>query len=126
MKVRQERDLAALAHLFNAVPGWGLIACGAIWFHARERSRWLAAQALQAMMFHGLLLVVAVVGMVVEKFRQIVGVIVPPFGSILGLLNNVALGAMLFVYVGYCVLGAWRCFGGHAHRYPLIGQRSQS
>ena len=49
-------QVAAICHVVNAQPVWGLLFGGWIWFANREKSRYLVAQSRQAMYFHGIFL----------------------------------------------------------------------
>ncbi|MBI3737189.1 DUF4870 domain-containing protein [Candidatus Sumerlaeota bacterium] len=125
MRRRYELDMAALCHLCNAIPIWGLLFCGLIWFNSREKSRYLVAQAQQAMVFHGLLLFLIVVWMLVEIASKLLFFFLPPVGALLSLLNRGIISVVLVIYIGFCLLGSWRCFTSSPFRYPFIGERGE-
>lgn len=121
MRRRDEHMMAALCHLFNAVPLWGLIFNVVIWYDARERSRFLAAQSRQAMLFHGAFLACIVIWSVVELFTLLLGALFRPLGATLGFFNSAIIIALLALYLSVCLFGALRCWSGESFRYPLIG-----
>jgi uncharacterized Tic20 family protein len=126
MRRQQEQDLAAIGHACNVVPVWGLVLCGLIWFYARERSRYLTAQAQQAMVFHGLLLFMLVVWSLIELFARLIGFLVPLLGDLIKTFNLAVIYAALAGYVIICLVGAWRCWREGSFRYPLIRDRGGS
>lgn len=122
MRRRDEQMMAALCHLCNAVPLWGLIFNGFIAFDAREKSRFLVAQARQAMYFHGIFLACMIVWSIVELFTKLLGVLFAPLGHTLGFLNSAIIIGLLALYLSTCLFGALRCWSGESFRYPLIGE----
>ena len=125
MRRRDEQTLAALCHFFNAIPIWGMIFSGFVLFDNREKSRFLAAQARQALLFHGLFLAVIVVWMLVELVTALLNALFAPLGSLLRFLNHVIVSAALIGFVGVCVWGGLRAWAGEFFRYPFIGDRLQ-
>jgi uncharacterized Tic20 family protein len=121
MRRRDEQMMAALCHLFNGVPLWGLIFNGLVWFDSQEKSRFLVMQARQAMVFHGLFLACMFIWSIVELFTKLLGVLFAPLGSTLGFLNSAIIIALLALYLCTCLFGALRCWSGESFRYPLIG-----
>jgi uncharacterized Tic20 family protein len=120
MRRRDEQMMAALCHLCNAVPLWGLIFSALIWFDSREKSRFLAAQSRQAMYFHGLFLMCMLIWSIVELFTMLLGALFAPLGNTLGFLNSAIIVGLLALYVSTCLFGALRCWSGEPFRYPLI------
>lgn len=121
MRRRDEQMMAAFCHLCNAVPLWGLIFNGFVWFDSREKSLFLMAQSRQAMMFHGLFLACMLIWAVVELLTMILGLLFKPLGATLGFLNSAIIIALLAMYLSVCLFGALRCWSGESFRYPLIG-----
>jgi uncharacterized Tic20 family protein len=123
MRIRQEQLVSALCHLFNAVPLWGLLFCGWVWFALREESRFVVRNARQAMMFHGLMMAGLLIWMMLEWFSRIIGVLSPALSSLLSQLNNLIVTIFLLSYVAICLAGSARCYSGRPFRYPLVGRR---
>lgn len=121
MRRREEQMMAALCHLCNGVPLWGLIFNAVIWFDARERSRFLVSQSRQAMLFHGAFLACMIIWSVVELFTKLLGALFRPLGATLGFFNSAIIIALLALYLSTCLFGAFRCWSGESFRYPLIG-----
>ncbi len=122
-----ERLWAMLAHLsvlLNLVTGFlGVGAALIIYLVYRNRSRYVAYQALQALLFQlifwgggGLLIGVvwAVVGLL---SAVLVGILLIPFAVI----ATVVLAAFPVIAVVYGVIGALQCNQGEDFRYWLIG-----
>lgn len=122
-----ERLWAMLAHvsvLLNLVTGFlGVGAALIIYLVYRRRSRYVAYQALQALMFQlifwgggGLLigLVWAVVGLLTAV---LVGLLLIPFAII----ATIVLAAFPVIAVVYGLVGAIQCNSGEDFRYWLIG-----
>ena len=51
-RTQDDQVMAALAHGTAILPFWGLIAAVVIWVTQKEKSRFVAFQALQAMAYH--------------------------------------------------------------------------
>jgi len=125
MRRDDEHDLAAICHLCNAIPLWGLIICSVMWLYKREKSRYLALQAQQAMYFHGLLLLVIAVWGVVELLTRLLRYLIYPLGYVLDFLNLIIIGCVIVLYICFCLWGAWQSYSGVAFRYPLVGDRPE-
>jgi len=116
--------LAHLSVLLNLVTGFlGVGAALIIYLVYRNRSRYVAYQALQALLFQlifwgggGLLIGVvwAVVGLL---SAVLVGILLIPFAVI----ATVVLAAFPVIAVVYGVIGALQCNQGEDFRYWLIG-----
>jgi uncharacterized Tic20 family protein len=119
---RREMDYAGLCHLCNALPLWGLICNGLVWFAFRERSRYLVGQTQQAMYFHGLLLFVIVIWMLISAFTKLVAYLVAPVGAVLYQINLAIIILVLGLHVVICAIGAWRTFNGQLFCYPFVGE----
>jgi uncharacterized Tic20 family protein len=124
MRARQEQLLSAVCHLVNALPLWGLLFCGWIWFQLREESRPVRRQAQQAMYFHGLLMTAMVIWMALELFTRILFALsLSTIGTLVSQLNGFIIWALLVSYVGICLYGSWRVLSGQPFRYPLVRLR---
>ncbi len=125
-----ERNMAALAHgsaLLNLFSGvGGPIAALVIWLTQREKSAWVAFQALQSLVFQAsvIIITVLVVGVV-----WVVGFIIS-FATI-GIGTIVAVPIMILVFFGgfamiaagmvYSLVGAYQIYQGREFRYKWIG-----
>lgn len=122
-----ERLWAMLAHLsvlLNLVTGFlGVAAALIIYLVYRDRSRYVAYQALQALIFQllfwgggGLLigLVWAIVGVLIAV---LVGLLLIPFA----LIATLVLAAFPLIAVVYGVIAAIQCNNGEDFRYWLVG-----
>lgn len=123
MRTRQEEILSALCHLFNAVPLWGLLFCGWIWFSVREESRVVVTQARQAMIFHVLLMAGLLVWLLLGLLSRVVWALSPTLGGLLDNLNLLILALLLVAYVAVCLYGFARRLSGLPFAYPLLGNR---
>jgi uncharacterized protein len=125
-----ERTTAALAHgsaLLNLFSGvGGLIAALVVWLTQREKSAWVAFNALQSLVFQAavLIITVLVVGVV-----WVVGFIVS-FATV-GFGTIVAVPVMILVFFGgfamiaagmiYSFYGAYQVYQGREFQYKWIG-----
>jgi uncharacterized membrane protein len=101
MKQSHEKLWAVSAHLGSLLfPFWALI----VFFVQRERSRYVAHHAHQAMWFF---FTAWIVGLIVSR--------VPFLGGVLA----AALGAVVLVAA---VVGAVNALGGHWWEYPVVGR----
>ncbi len=122
-----ERTWAMLAHLsvlLNLVTGFlGVGAALLIYFIYKERSRYVAYQAMQAFLFQlvfwagGGLLIGAMWAIVGALSAILVGILLIPFAVVLTLLFLV----MPVVALVYGVLGSIQTSNGEDFRYWLIG-----
>lgn len=125
MRTRQEQILSALCHLFNAIPLWGLLFCGWLWFSLREESRPVVHQARQAMIFHFLMMGAILISIMLEWLSRIIGVVLSlKLKFFLSTLNWWMIMVLLAVYGLICLYGFVRCLFGQPFRYPLVVHRS--
>jgi uncharacterized Tic20 family protein len=140
---QDERVLAGLAHvsillgLFSNGVG-GIIAALVIWLTQRERSAYVAAQALQALVYQAVTFVVIMLAWCCWGALWMLMLFAPlftnpaayetalPAGFWLGLLLMVAPLGLWGLTILYGLWGAARCFGGHDFRYVLIGNWVES
>lgn len=123
MRRTDEQAMAALLHLCNVIPLWGLIFCGGMWFINRETSRYMVAQSRQALYFHGFFLFGILVWMLIELVTKLLKYLFPPLGVPLSFLNTLIITGLLIVYIFICLWGAWRCWSGENFRYPFLGEK---
>ena len=122
-----ERTWAMLAHLsvlLNLVTGFlGVGVALLIYFIYKERSRYVAYQAMQAFLFQlifwagGGLLIGAMWAVVGALSAILIGILLIPFAVVLTLLFLV----MPVVALVYGVIGSIQCSNGEDFRYWLIG-----
>ncbi|MBK9711209.1 MAG: DUF4870 domain-containing protein [Kouleothrix sp.] len=131
-----ERLLAALSHasiVANVANLAGMIATGLIWTMQRERSRYVRAHALQALVYQGAVLLLSI--MLVIFWSVCLGLSLLPAAlrpdlyrasppnsfwlALLGLLVPVGFGITATLYGLY---GAYQVYRGRPFRYPLAGR----
>ncbi|MEO7908635.1 MAG: DUF4870 domain-containing protein [Roseiflexaceae bacterium] len=132
-----ERVLAALSHasiVANAVNLAGLIATSLIWTMHRDRSPYVRAHALQALVYQGAVLLIALFLALVGGLCLALSLLPallrpdlyrssPPSYSVwigvLALLALIGFGVLAMIYGLY---GAYRVYRGRSFRYLLIGR----
>ena len=135
---QDERVLAGLAHgsillgLFSNGIG-GIIAALVIWLTQREKSAYVAAQALQALVYQAVTFVVIMLAWCCWSALWMLMLFAPlsanpaayeaalPAGFWVGLLLMVVPLGLWGLTIVYGLWGAARCLGGHDFRYVLIG-----
>lgn len=125
MRRDRENTAIGICHFLNAIPLWGLLFCGWIWFHHREQSRRVVANAERAMTFHVLLLSASLIAVVVWIVGRVLSHLSVSLGNLLLTLNLLVLEGVILLHVVICLWGAWRSFNDHPFRYPLIEKRSK-
>lgn len=124
MRPRQEQHLSALCHLCNAVPLWGLLFCGWIWFQLREESRTVRREAQQAMMFHALLMSGLLLWILATLLTRILHSLSLETASHLAArTNDIIFSGLMLAYVAICLTGCWRTLRDQSFRYPLVRPR---
>ena len=131
-----ERRLAALAHasvianIFNLA---GLFAALLIWALERDRSAYVRAHALQAMLYQGLVLLLSIVLVALWAGCLVLSLLPaavrpdlyrssPPSSfwiALLGFVVPLGFGLLATLYGLY---GAYQVYRGRAFRYPLAGR----
>ena len=141
---QDEHIMAALAHASVILPFWGLIGALVIWATQRDKSRFVAFQALQAVTyqlvlvvcgllgfgcymcsFFGIFLVVPV-GIFASENAAASDTIAGWLAAITGLFPFCIMGIFTLLglaYVIYGLYGAVRALQGHDFRYVIIGRR---
>ena len=135
---RDERVLAGLAHgsillgVFSNGVG-GIVAALVIWLIQKEKSAYVAAQALQAMVYQVATFILTMIVWCcwVALFLMLLLPPVmanpeayeyaPPPGLWLGLFSMFIPFAIWGLTILYGLWGAVRCLGGHDFKYALIG-----
>lgn len=122
-----ERLWAMLAHLsvlLNLVTGFlGVAAALAIYLVYRDRSRYVAYQSLQALLFQAIfwagggVLIGLIWGFVGILSALIIGIILIPFA----LIATLVLALFPLIAVVYGIVGGIQCNNGEDFRYWLIG-----
>lgn len=135
---QNEKVLAAASHgsillglLTNGIGG--VVAALVIWLTQKERSAYVAGQALQALVFQGFTTIVTMVAWCCWGFLW-VALIIPPLVANPEAYENavpagfwVGLGLLaipLAIWVATTAYGLWgavRCLGGHDFKYAIIG-----
>ncbi len=135
LSVQDERILAALAHISVLLPLFGLVAAIDIWVTQKERSRFVAFQALQAVAFQLLLIIAWFAGMACYMgtfFLTFFGALavssnrgaLAPAG-LLFFLPFVVMGILILLmlaFVIYGVVAAVLTFQGRDFHYALVGR----
>jgi uncharacterized Tic20 family protein len=144
MAVNQdEKTLAGLAHgsillgLFTNGVG-GIVAALVIWATQKEKSAYVAAQALQAMVYQGITFLITMLTWCCWGILYTLLIVVPlisnpgaytdapPAGLWVGLLLMVVPFGIWGLTILYGLYGAVRCLGGHDFKYAIIGNWLES
>lgn len=136
---QDERVMAALAHVAAILPLMGIIAPIVIWVTQREKSRYVAFQALQAVAYQLSMIVAWMVGMgcyFCSFFAMFLSIplasspgTTPPANTLFGLafiIPSLVLGLIflgVFAFILYGIAGAINVFQGKPFRYVFIGYR---
>lgn len=134
-----EKIMAALSHGLIILPFWGIIAAILIWVFQKDKSQYIRFQALQALVFHLVLVLAYVVGFACYMctFFANFGLIFllagqnssdapPPFFFATFMLPFAAMGLILLMslaFIVYGIVGAVMTAQGKDFRYVLIGNR---
>lgn len=136
---QDERTLAALAHgsillgLFTNGVG-GIVAALVIWAIQKDKSRYVALQALQSLVYQALTFVVTMLAwccwgllwtaMILVPIASAPGAYeqAPPAGMWIGLFLIVIPLGIWGLTILYGLWGAARCLGGRDFRYATIGR----
>ena len=140
----EERIMAALAHITILVPLMGVIAPIVIWITQKEKSRYVAFQALQATVFQLVLVLTWFIGMACYTVTIFFAVFMaegflssnPPgepisgpaqaFGTLGVLIPFLVIGLVILAGLAaviYGVVAAIQTLRGTAFRYAIIGDR---
>jgi uncharacterized Tic20 family protein len=132
-----ERVLAALSHasiIANVVNLAGMIATSVIWAMQRERSPYVGAQALQALVYQGAVLLISLflalfgglclaLSLLPAMLRPDLYRTSPPSYSVwIGVLALLALLGFGVLATMYALYGAYQSYRGRPFRYLVIGR----
>lgn len=131
---RDERTMAALAHASVVIFGMGIIASVVLWASEKDRSRYVAFQALQATVYHIIGFGVFMAGMLcwlLLYFASFIPLMVaatqgsddPPLAFILSMLLMVVPLIFMGLWIAGGLWGAVRAFQGSEFRYLILGDR---
>ena len=133
-----ERMLAALAHgsillgVFTSGIG-GIAAALVIWLTQREKSPYVAAQSLQALVYQTAVLLLSTLAFFCWGMMWVAFLLPaiwadpaccqsePPPGLFAGLCLLICPLSLWFATIAYGIWGALRCIGGHDFKYVFIG-----
>lgn len=118
MRRAREDFYCALCHLLNALPLWGLVGCGLIWYFLREESRRVIIHAQRAVTFHTLLLGAILIYIILDLVSRLMIQLVPGLFDYLRTLNHWLIRGLVAGYVMVCLYGFVRCLMGHSFHYP--------
>jgi len=135
---QNEKTLAGLAHgsillgIFTSGIG-GIVAALVIWAVEKEKSAYVAAQALQALVYQAVTFLVTTAvwccwGMlwmllILVPLSSNPGAydVAPPAGIWVGMFLMIVPLGIWGLIILYALYGAARCFGGHDFKYAVIG-----
>jgi uncharacterized Tic20 family protein len=129
---RDERTMAGLAHASVVIFGMGIIASVVLWASEKERSRYVAYQALQATVYHIIGFCIFMAGMgcwLLLYFASFIPLMVSatqgsdevPVVFILAMVLMVVPLIFMGLWIAGGLWGAVRSFQGHDFRYLGIG-----
>ncbi len=135
---QDEKTLAGLAHgsillgLFTNGVG-GIVAALVIWAIQKEKSAYVAAQALQALVYQAVTFLVTMLAWCCWGLLWVILILVPlsshpaayqaapPAGMWVGLVLLIFPLGLWGLTILYGLWGAVRCLGGHDFKYAVIG-----
>jgi uncharacterized Tic20 family protein len=137
---QNDKIMAALAHVSAVLPFMGVIAPIVIWTTQKERSEFVAFQALQAIAYQLLMILAWFVGMgcyMLTFFATFLTIpfagggneadpTVAPFFMVGFFLPFIVFGAIFIggaIFIIYGIVGAVATFQGKEFRYIIIGNR---
>ena len=131
---QDERTMAALAHASIVVFGMGIIASVVLWATEKDRSRYVAFQALQATVYHIIGFCIFMAGMLcwlILYFASFIPLMIaveqgsndPPLAFILSMLLMVVPLIFMGIWIIGGLWGAVRAFQGTDFRYFVIGDQ---
>ncbi|MCW5936906.1 MAG: DUF4870 domain-containing protein [Fimbriimonadaceae bacterium] len=112
MNSSEEKTWGALAHVLGMVGGWvgfGWVVALVVWMVYKDKSRFVAFHALQALLFQVALTVLGIVA----GFLAVTIVLIP-VAIVMGIVLLVASFALP-------ILGAVKAYDGQLYELPLIG-----
>ena len=135
---QDDKALAAMAHasiLLGIITSGigGIVAALVIWLVQKEKSAYVAYQALQALVYQGVVMVITIIAWCCWGALWMLMLLpplfanpeaynyAPPPGLWIGLFLMVVPFAIWGLTILYGLWGAVRCLGGHDFRYVIIG-----
>lgn len=132
MPSQEDKIMAALAHICVILPLWGLVGAIVIWATQKEKSRFVAFQALQATAYQLSLVLLYLVGMVCYMVSFFGFMFTIPFMEETGagpppgfFLPFCVLGCLMLLGLAYLAYGFWAAVAtlrGQDFRYVILGQ----
>jgi uncharacterized Tic20 family protein len=137
-RTQDEKNLAGLAHgsillgIFTSGMG-GILAALVIWLVQKEKSAYVAAQALQALVYQVATFLVTMVAWCCWGMLYMALIFMPlisnpsafdhapPAGLFVGLFLMIIPFGIWGLTILYGLYGAARCLGGHDFKYAVIG-----
>lgn len=134
---QDERIMAALAHASTLIPFMGVIAPIVIWATQKDKSKYVAFQAFQAIVYQATIILAGFIGMGCYMFSLFGSFITTLF---LGLSDSNSAGPLFFlgltipffvlgmylvgqfIFYVYAVIGAIMALQGKPFRYVIIGR----
>jgi len=120
---QEERGYILLAHLFAAIPLWGILFNGILWLSFQEKSRKIIFHAHQGIFFQVAFLVMFLAGLVVFLFTKLISVINTSLASLLSTGNWIIIIVLIAAYEITCLYAIWNIIQGKEFEYPFIGAK---
>ena len=128
----EERVMAGLAHISVVMIGWGIIVPVIVWVTEREKSRFASFQALQALAYQLLFMLLYMIcsfgAMIPAMGVQLLVFNVPnssdsvaPYFALTPVLAMLAIFCFLGLYILVGIIGSIMSFTGKDFHYPLLG-----
>lgn len=141
MPSQNDRIMAALTHLSVLMPFWGIVAPVVIWVTHRDKSQFVAFQALQALAYH-IVLLLAGLGAMGCYVCSFIGMFLtipwsdspggtgtpssePPLFFFFPFITMGVFFVGMIVFQVYGLIGAIRSLQGKDFRYLFVGARVQ-
>jgi uncharacterized Tic20 family protein len=128
---QNDRTMAGLAHLAIIVPFWGMIAPIVIWATQKDKSKFIVFQAIQALVYQVLLILVTMLGMgcYMVSFFSMFSTISSttsesstlPAGFFLPFAVMGGIFIVYLVFIIYGIVAAVLTFTGKNFRYVILG-----
>ena len=138
---QNDKIMAALAHISAILPFMGVIAPIIIWVTQKDKSEYVAFQALQAVAYQLLMILAWFIGMgcyMLSFFTMFLGIpfagsngsdidpSIPPLFALGFVIPFIIFGAIFFggaLFILYGLMGAIQVFQGKDFRYIIIGNQ---
>ena len=120
---KEERGYLLLAHLFAAIPLWGIVFNGILWLSFKEKSRRVVFHAHQGIFFQVVFLATLLIGLIVFLFTQLISVINQSLASLISAGNWIVIIVIWIAYEFTCLYAMWNILQGRDFEYPFIGAK---